>query len=71
MLLESMIMRLNHLRRWQKVIKFMNKARDISSQIDYMNAQIEEYRNKIKESGALVTQCPKCGETIIMDARVS
>lgn len=59
------------LEKMEKVIKFMNKARDISSQIDYMNAQIEEYRNKIKESGALVTQCPKCGETIIMDARVS
>lgn len=65
---DSDVLALNKL---AKVKGLLAKANSINAAIADANTQIDILRNNIKESGAMVTECPKCGEAVIVDTRIS
>lgn len=57
----------NVVHKASQVIGYINKFNAISAEVSTLDYNIDILQNKLKESGAAVSSCPKCGETVIID----
>lgn len=64
---DKQVININNLFKIQSLIdKNRNLNKDLSEEKD--NA--DNWYDRIKESGAIVTSCPKCGETVVVDSNI-
>lgn len=54
-----------------KVKQLLNRCANLGTSITEGKQEADSWYNKIKESGAIVTSCPNCGETVVVDASLS
>lgn len=59
---------INNLSRIQEL---MSGCTNLDTSITKGKQEADSWYNKIKESGAIVTSCPNCGETVVVDASLS
>ena len=50
-----------------RVNSMINSIGNYEAEIVKIEAEAKDWYNKIKESGALVTNCPRCGETVVIE----
>lgn len=54
------------LKKLVQAIEHKEKAVKLSSELERDNEKIKEYNSLLVNSGAMVTNCPNCGETVIV-----
>ena len=53
-----------------KIFTHRYKAYTVKVQLDSINVEKAKVSQQIKESVAIITDCPNCGESVVVDARV-
>lgn len=51
----------------EKALKLIAETQSLEQSLTDTTSRIELLTNELKNSGAVVTNCPKCGETVIVD----
>lgn len=54
-----------------RIKELLNRCANLDTSITEGKQEADSWYNKIKESGAIVTSCPNCGETVVVDASLS
>ncbi len=51
----------------ESIITYINKNTELQNEYNRFNEEAANYYEEIKKSGAIVTNCPNCGETVVVD----
>lgn len=58
---------LNNMINMEKVLGLMNINKDLTVNINELSKEVQEYDSILKQSGAIILQCPKCGEDVVSE----
>ena len=53
------------------VIMYINKNKELQAEYDKYTEEANKNYEEIKNSGAIVTNCPNCGETVVVDPNLN